>query len=468
MTHPSAASKHDSPSWDDWRELVEKSAGENGLAALTSQTADQIALSPLYRPAEPSGALSRPDHKTWTVSPRIDHPSIVGAAEQLVTELEGGASGATLICQDSPDAHGYGFDPGNPSELLKPVLADAVRLTLLPSPTRIRDARALAQVLDGHPPHNRTVIVDFGLDAPGLFASTGALRDAVLKGQQRHFSELDRFGFAGTIFRADGRVIHEAGGTPAQELAFVLASLVFMMRATDDPQKALEKTLIGVCVDADQFAGIAKLRAMRALHARLLEVCKAEGVEATIHATSSFRMLTRKDPNVNILRNTTAVFAASVGGADIITSLPHTMALGYSDAFARRLARNVQLILASESNLYRVADPAAGSGLYESYTNALCDKAWAFFQAIEERGGVIHALKSGFIQEAVGKARQALQSAIVSGERKLTGSTVFPLSQEYPVTLLDIEPRPFPEKKGAEHECQRLVQMHLEPQDESA
>ena len=81
-----------------------------------------------------------------------------------------------------------------------------------------------------------------------------------------------------------------------------------------------------------------------------------------IAADTAWRMLTQRDAYVNMLRATMAVFSAGLGGANAVTVLPHTLALGLPDAFARRAARNTQLILLEESNLAKVSDPAAGSG----------------------------------------------------------------------------------------------------------
>ena len=119
-------------------------------------------------------------------------------------------------------------------------------------------------------------------------------------------------------------------------------------------------------------------------------------------------MTTRHDPWVNILRATSAAFAAGLGGADSITVLPFTAALGLPDAFARRIARNTQLILLDESNLARVADPAAGAGGFEALTDALCEKAWALFQEIEREGGILESLTTGKLQ-----ARHAFSSHIL-------------------------------------------------------
>src|SRR4029078_12753633 len=102
---------------------------------------------------------------------------------------------------------------------------------------------------------------------------------------------------------------------------------------------------------------------------------------------------TQRNPYVNMVRATMAVFSAGLGGANAITVLPHTLALGLPDPFARRVARNTQLVLLEESNLDKVSDPAAGSGGIESLTRQLCEKAWALFQKIENAGGAFAALE---------------------------------------------------------------------------
>ena len=116
-------------------------------------------------------------------------------------------------------------------------------------------------------------------------------------------------------------------------------------------------------------------------------------------------MLTRRDPYVNMLRATMATFSAGLAGADFICVLPHTLALGLPDAFARRAARNTQLVLLEESNLAKVADPAAGSGGIEALTRQLCEAAWALFQEIEKAGGVFAALEQNLIQQKVAATR---------------------------------------------------------------
>jgi methylmalonyl-CoA mutase len=96
--------------------------------------------------------------------------------------------------------------------------------------------------------------------------------------------------------------------------------------------------------------------------------------------------MAKLDPTTNILRAVAAVFGAGLGGADSICVLPFSLAQGLPDAFARRVARHVQTVLLEESNLWRVADPASGSGYVEHLTQALCEKAWGVFQRIEKSG----------------------------------------------------------------------------------
>src|SRR5690606_32278192 len=100
-----------------------------------------------------------------------------------------------------------------------------------------------------------------------------------------------------------------------------------------------------------------------------------------------------------------------------ISVLPHTIAHGLPDAFARRIARNIQLILASESRIGFVGDPAAGSGAVEGLTNALCEAAWEEFRRIEAEGGILASVSAGKLQARIAEARAALQAAVADGSR---------------------------------------------------
>ena len=131
-----------------------------------------------------------------------------------------------------------------------------------------------------------------------------------------------------------------------------------------------------------------------------------------------------------MLRTTAACAGAAFGGADAITVLPYTWALGVPDRFARRIARNTQLVLQEESSLGRVIDPAGGSWYVESLTDDLARKAWGLFQDIERRGGIVPALTSGALQADIAAVAEARLKAVATGRLELTGISVFPLLGE--------------------------------------
>src|SRR5262249_3466358 len=191
------------------------------------------------------------------------------------------------------------------------------------------------------------------------------------------------------------------------ELAAMLATLVAYLRACETAgfaaRAAFDKIAFALAADADLFLSIAKLRAARALLARVAEACGAATSAQHMHvtATTRERMLARRDPWVNMLRTTMACAGAAFGGADAIGVLPFTWALGKPDRFALRIARNTHLVLQEESALGRVRDPAHGAFFIEKLTADLAEKAWGLFQAIEARGGMARALESGFVQEQI-------------------------------------------------------------------
>src|SRR6185503_12825179 len=215
-------------------------------------------------------------------------------------------------------------------------------------------------------------------------------------------ADLSERGLTGPFAVADGRNVHAAGGSEAQELAFVIASAVEYLRVFTQAGTPLEAASnfvwFRIAADADEFLTIAKLRALRKIWARIEEAIGLEPKPIFVSAETAWRMMSTRDPYVNMLRTTIAVTAAGVGGADAISALPFTIALGLPDAFARRVARNMQLILLEESNLYRVADPAAGAGGIEAMTTEIAKTAWTLFQEIEAAGGAAIAIEQGFLQ----------------------------------------------------------------------
>ena len=192
--------------------------------------------------------------------------------------------------------------------------------------------------------------------------------------------------------------------------------------------------------DADQFLTLAKFRALRLLWAQVEQACGLAPKPLLISADTAWRMLTQRDPYVNMLRATGAVLSAGLGGANTITVLPHTLALGLPDPFARRVARNTQLVLLEESNLAKVSDPAAGSGGIETLTGELGEAAWSLFQEIEKAGGVFAALEQNLIQRKVAATRAVREANIARRKEVLTGASEFPNLGEAQVAVLEAKP----------------------------
>src|SRR5262249_53246329 len=193
-----------------------------------------------------------------------------------------------------------------------------------------------------------------------------------------------------------------------------------------------------LAADADEFLTIAKLRALRKLWARVEEASGLTPKPIFLSAETAWRMMSTRDPYVNMLRTRIAVPAAGLGGANAVSALPFTIALGLPDAFARRVARNMQLVLLEESNLYRVTDPAAGAGGIEAMTTDLAKAAWTLFQEIEAGGGAATAIEQGFLQKKVASTRAERLKAIARRKDALTGVSDYPHLGELPVRVLDV------------------------------
>ena len=436
----------------EWRKLVEAALkGASFDKRLVSHTYDGLRIEPLYpRRAGATPVAGRAAGAPWAVMQRVDHPDPAVANKQALDDLENGATGLTLVFAGAPPARGYGVVADTVDKLdrvLTGVMVNLIPLRIETAPFGGRPvAMQIVDLVSRRKLDPSALAIDFGLDPLGDMARSGG---ALLPWPQLSeraggtAKDLAAKGFAKARFlRADGRAVHEAGGSEAQELAFVLAAGVAYLRlleaagfTLEDAQRRL--TLL-MAADADEFLTIAKFRALRKLWARIEEACGLTPKPAYVAAETAWRMMTQRDPYVNMLRITIAVTAAGVGGTDSVTALPHTTALGLPDAFARRVARNTQLILLEESNLYRVSDPAAGSGGIEALTGELVQAAWALFQEIESAGGGAAALEKGLLQTQVAAVRAERQKTIARRKDALTGASDYPNLAEAPSAVLDV------------------------------
>jgi methylmalonyl-CoA mutase len=470
---PTILRQVDFPSIDreGWAALVEKALGDGGsIEDLVSETDDGIRIEPLYqrvRGARPVARLA-PD-KSWDILQRVDDPDPARANKQVREDLENGARGLSLVFAGAPNAFGYGL-PSTPEALaaaLDGVMLNNLHLRIDVHPQSRASIDWLAELLSERRADPSRMTLSFGIDPSALFAGTGRLRmsiEALEASMPQSLAGFFAIGLPGVLLEADGRVFHNAGASEAQELGVVLSSAVSHLRMFEEARQPLVYAAphigFALAVDQDQIVSIAKIRALRRLWARVLEACSIEAVPTAVHAETSYRMMTHKDPETNILRSTIATFAAAVGGADSISVLPHTITHGLPDGFARRLARNTQIVLANESHIGFVTDPVAGSGAVEALTEALCEKGWEEFKRIEAEGGVLRSLAAGHIQERLRTMRERRAERYRSGERAIIGTTLYQLETERPVNTIATEPAAVP-SEGAVF-CEHLAATRID------
>jgi methylmalonyl-CoA mutase len=313
----------------------------------------------------------------------------------------------------------------------------------------------------------------FHMDPLTTFAQTGAspgpIESHIISAATVAARLAATYGKAG-LFLATGRAAHESGGSNTEELAVMTAAALAyakaLVRAGLPIDEAFRRITLGVSLDGEYFTGIAKVRAARALWARVTQACGVT-VPARVEVRSSNRMLARADAWTNLLRLTSAGFAAAVGGADVVVLGAFTDAIGLPTAFARRQARNTQLVLMEESHLGRVADPAGGAWYLDTLTDQIAQAAWTGFQAIEAAGGIIAALQSGVIAEAVNAAREAQSKAYADKSRKILGVTVFPNADDKAPEVAVVDPAAFavagpdPRLPGPDSSCPPLPSIRF-------
>jgi methylmalonyl-CoA mutase len=224
----------------------------------------------------------------------------------------------------------------------------------------------------------------------------------------------------------------DAGGSAVHELGFGLATGVAYLRELARRKLSVNHSgprfLFTFSLGSHFFMEIAKLRAARLLWARAVGAAGGddEARRMVFHGRTSLWNKTQLDPQVNLLRATSEAFSGIVGGCSSIHVAPFDECFRVPDDFSRRIARNIQIILAEECQLGQVVDPAGGSWYVETLTQQLAGKAWALFQDIERKGGMVEALKAGVPQEMVSKTARERMGAAESRRDGIIGTNLHP------------------------------------------
>ncbi|MEO6019812.1 MAG: methylmalonyl-CoA mutase subunit beta [Knoellia sp.] len=435
---------------EQWRELaagvVNKGRPEGqhlsvdeAVASLRSHLEGGLDIEPLYtKSPDPvllgvpgampftRGRALRDADVPWDVRQLHDDPDAAATRKLVLADLENGVTSVWLH---------VGAD-GLAADDIAGALAD-VQLDLAPVVVSSWDdqtaaADALYAVLSG----SRAASGNLGHDPLGASARMGSAPDlSSLADAVRRLADHGEI----RAITIDSRVYADAGCTVTDEVGFALASGVAYLRHLEaegvDVAEAFRHIEFRVSATADQFLTAAALRALRRAWARIGESIgvpeKSRG--AFTHAVTAGRMFTRDDAWTNILRSTLATFGASLGGAEAVTVLPFDTVSGLPTPFSRRIARNTQILLAEESNVARVTDPAGGSWYVEALTDEVAQAAWTAFQEIEAAGGMSDALANGIVAQRITAAVVERDSALATRATPITGVSTFPLSGEKPL-----------------------------------
>lgn len=242
----------------------------------------------------------------------------------------------------------------------------------------------------------------------------------------------------------DLNIAHMAGATPIQELGIALATLAEWSRVLPS-NDWLSKVWFDVSIDTHLFENTSKLRALRRLVTVFQEeaglnagknfsenVSKEQTQIFHIHARSSKRMMTVYAQDVNLLRIVNSTIASIWGGADSILTLPHDCLTGEFSSQSLKIARNIQNVLAEESQLGNWLDPLSGSFYIESLTEELCEKAWEYFLEIEKQGGLLASMKNGWLYQELDQSLQKRQQFVFAKKLPITGVSLYPDLTETP------------------------------------
>jgi methylmalonyl-CoA mutase len=443
--------------FEQWREQVEKDLkGGDFQKRLVTRTLEGLTVQPLYTARDVSGADSgftglaphrrgtsavgrygtrwdlRSEHSVWDIG---------RAHDEIAAELSRGASSLWLRFDVSVRTGAVGSQP------------DGIPCAGL------GDLDALLAGVDLKLP----IVLDAGANAPALAAAYLALaaKRGIAAEQLRGGFGYDPLGALAQDGRApydletakalavelmklaDSRAPqmrsllvntaphHDAGATGGQEIAIALGTALTYLRwaieAGIPVARASAQLEFRAGVAGDLFAELAKLRALRLGYAKLVAALGGDEKSQSLqlHAVTARRTKTLRDPWVNMLRTTTEAFSAMAGGADALTTRGFDEVLGPSEPFARRIARNVQIILNEEAHVTHVSDPAGGSYYVEAMTDTLARDGWKQFQQLEAAGGIVAALQSGKLQAEIAELAAKREAAIGKRAQAITGVTEF-------------------------------------------
>lgn len=427
------------PDLSEWLSLVDKTLKGKPLdTAMQTITRDGIVIEALC--TKESGQISGQPFRAagnWSIASPNWSNNAEAVNRDILLDLERGASSVAMTISKQ---NSMGVLPEDLAKALDGVYLNMVPLNLIQGDDFEAGFAAFDELITQRGYAAKDISGSLGVDPIGTLARTGRLKTsadmAIVEGAAIAKKTAKRYP-AVAAFNADGTVISNAGGTEAMELAGAMSAAITYLKAMEKAGLSLEVAATQIqfsfSASVDLWLTIAKFRSARRLWQNVLAACDIEPVPMKLNAVSAVHALSMKDPWVNILRGTASCFAAAIGGADTITTLPHDLFLGTTNEFSRRIARNIQIILMEESNLAKVSDPAAGSYALEKLTNDLSHRAALLFAKMEAGGGIVSVLKSGKLAADIQDAADKRNSATRKRKISITGVSEFPNIDEPPM-----------------------------------
>lgn len=475
MTELPLAAEFPTPVRADWEALVDKvlkgapfrrlvHTGFDGLETQPLSTADDVATlhdesgfpgaAPFTRGSSPAPL----PHGQWEIRSTVALADPAAANSMALEELFNGASGLTMRF-DRAFRRGFGPESDVFDELgavdgvclhtvdaldraLAEVYLDVAPVTLQPGASFTQAAAWMREIWTRRGVGGAEVLGCLGADPIATLVTEGI----VANGIERSLVELGHLGAttagATPLVRTamvDVGPFVEAGADIVEQLALALSTGVAYLRAMEasglDVDTAASQIEFTLVLDAEFFEGIASVRAFRRTWAEVLTASGAPdaGRHTRVTVRTAARMMTRRDPWVNLLRVTSACFAAAVGGAQAVVALPFDSECGLPDGLGLRMARTTQLLLAEESHVAEIVDPAGGSWSLEALTDSYAEAAWSNFAELEGAGGVIGGLLDGSIASGLAESWERRRRAFATRKAPICGVSEFPFLDEAPV-----------------------------------
>jgi methylmalonyl-CoA mutase N-terminal domain/subunit len=245
-----------------------------------------------------------------------------------------------------------------------------------------------------------------------------------------------------------GYHIREAGSTATQELAFTFANAIAYIEAA---------IAAGLAVDSfaprlsfffnshnDFLEEIAKFRAARRIYAHLMRdrfgAKDPRSLMLRFHVQTAGSTLTAQQPDVNIVRTALQALAAVLGGAQSLHTNSRDEALALPTEESARIALRTQQIIAYESGVTNTVDPVGGSECIEALTDSIERGVHEYLKSIDEAGGTLRAIETGYIQNQIQNAAYLYQRGIESGQRVVVGVNRFQTEEEPVVATFQLDP----------------------------